>query len=482
MAVMDKKSVREEFDRLKSDFSNLSNGQKVSPEITTIVSGLIILMEIILSIFLEKKTKKTKENSSKPSSQTDKDDTSLTHKGSKGKGKEEQGDLAENTRTVETTTVIPIDYCNHCGESLEETPCVCHERRTRIDIIFEKTGEHFDAEVKACPHCNTEVKAAFPDDMKGPLQYGNGIKAFVVCLLITQMVALKRAQKMLNTLIGKVISEATLLGYIMRLHLALEKWEASAKEALFKQPAIHTDETSLRVNKKNHWIHVYSSGDIVLKFLHRKRGKEAMQEINIIPRYGGTIIHDCWASYLSYSHCSHGLCGSHILRELTFIIESNNYRWAKNIKKLLQEACKTVSKRKSKRVSKMQYARLQRRYRNILTRGEAELPPVLTQCDGKRGRIAKSDAHNLLERLTKHEEAVLLFARDSHVAFTNNRAERDLRMAKVKQKVSGCFRSEKYAQAYCRVSSYLQTMSNKGVNPLIAIQMALTGKLELGGE
>jgi transposase len=107
---------------------------------------------------------------------------------------------------------------------------------------------------------------------------------------------------------------------------------------------------------------------------------------------------------------------------------------------------------------------------------------VLKKSDGKHGKIAKSDAHNLLDRLIKHEEAVLLFARDPHVAFTNNRAERDLRMAKVKQKVSGCFRSEKYAHAYCRISSYLQTMSSRGVNPLIAIQMALTGKLELWGE
>lgn len=477
MPTMDKQSVRKEFDRLKSDFSTLTKTKKVSPEIQTIVNGLIILVEVILAIFLEKKTKKTKENSSKPPSQTDKDDTSLNNKGSQGKGKTEGDSIAANTRTIETTTVLSVDYCEHCGESLKETPCVWHERRTRIDIVFEKTREHFDAEVKECPNCHTEVKAEFPGDMKGPIQYGSGIKAFVLCLLITQMVALKRAQKMLKTLIGRVISEATMLGYILRLHVALEPWEAWAKEILLQQTSIHTDETSLRVDKKNHWIHVYAAGDITLKFLHKKRGTEAMQAINIIPRYGGTIIHDCWASYLSYEHCSHGLCGSHILRELTFVVESNDYRWAKNIKKLLQEACATVSKRKLRRLSKRQYARLQRRYRNILTRGAAELPPVLTKNNGRRGRIAKSDAHNLLERLIKHEPAVLLFARDSHVAFTNNRAERDLRMAKVKQKVSGCFRSEKYAHAYCRISSYLQTMANKGVNPLIAIQMAFSGEI-----
>ena len=436
-----------------------------------------MLMEVILSIFLEKTTKKTKNNSGKPPSQTEKDETSLDSKGSKGKGKTEEDHIAADTRTVETTTLIPVDYCDQCGESLKDTACLCVERRTRIDIVFEKTVEHVDVEIKQCPQCDAQVKAEFPEDMQGPLQYGNGIKAFVICLLVTQMVALKRTQKLLKTLIGRVISEATILGYVMRLYVSLEQWELSAKEQLLKFPCIHTDETSLRVDKKNYWIHVYASGDITLKCLHKKRGIEAMREIDIIPRYGGVLIHDCWASYLSYGHCLHGLCGSHLLRELTFVVESNGYQWAHNMKKLLQEACATVSKRKSKRLSARQYARLQRRYRNILTRGQSELPPALTKRSGRRGKIAQSDAHNLLERLQKHEEAVLLFARNSHVAFTNNRAERDLRMAKVKQKVSGCFRSEKYAHAYCRISSYLQTMANKGINPLIAVQMALTGEI-----
>jgi transposase len=147
------------------------------------------------------------------------------------------------------------------------------------------------------------------------------------------------------------------------------------------------------------------------------------------------------------------------------------------MKDLLLETCKIVSKRKKKRLSEKKYANLQKRYRNIITRGEAELPAIPKKPNGKRGKMAKSDAHNLLERLKNHESSVLLFARKSDVPFTNNRAERDLRMSKVKQKVSGCFRKEIYAQAYCRISSYLQTMANKGHNPLIAIQMALAGEI-----
>jgi hypothetical protein len=277
-------------------------------------------------------------------------------------------------------------------------------------------------------------------------------------------------------MIGVVISEASLLKFILRLHLALETWEQQAIEQILKAPAMNVDETSLRVDKKNHWIHVHSAGDITLKFLHRRRGKEAIESINIIPRYGGSIIHDCWSSYFSYKHCEHGLCGSHLLRELTFIFEANDYRWALNMKRLLQETCIKVSKTAEKQLSEKDLANLQKRYRNILTRGEKELPPIPPKPSGKRGKLAKSDAHNLWERLKLHEAAVLLFAKAPHVSFTNNRAEQDLRMAKVKQKVSGCFRSEIYAHAYCRISSYLQTMANNGVNPLIAIQMALAGK------
>jgi hypothetical protein len=202
-----------------------------------------------------------------------------------------------------------------------------------------------------------------------------------------------------------------------------------------------------------------------------------MEAFGVIPRYGGVLIHDCWSSYLAYAHCDHGLCGSHLLRELTFVVDAHGYAWAANVKALLQQTCARISRRKRKTLTRREYQNLQKRYRNLLTRGAKELPPIPPRHNGKRGRVAKSDAHNLWERLKDHERAVLLFARNPHVSFTNNRAERDLRMSKVKQKVSGCFRTRQYAEAYCRISSYLQTMANKGYNPLVAIQMALSGQL-----
>ena len=240
---------------------------------------------------------------------------------------------------------------------------------------------------------------------------------------------------------------------------------------------MHVDETSLRVDRKNHWIHVYSAGTLTVKRLHPKRGCEAIEAIGIIPRYGGVAVHDCWASYLSYAHCDHALvrrapaARAHLHRRRPW-----HYAWAKRMKRLLLGACHQVSKRDDKTLTPSEYKALQKRYRTILTQGARELPPIPPRQNGQRGKVAKSDAHNLWERMQKHETAVLRFAKHPDVAFTNNRAERDLRMAKVKQKVSGCFRTRKYAEAYCRISSYLQSMANQGYNPLVAIQIALAGR------
>lgn len=476
MGSVNGQSVREEAERIKAEFDRIASNKKIDNESKILFQSMLMLINLLIAIFLEKTTKKNNKNSSKPSSQTEKDESALTNTGTNGKGKQENNTTANNTRTVETITVSKVTRCDVCGEDLTKTACQHTERRTKIDIIFEKTVEHVDAEVKHCSNCDSTVKGTFPSDMPGPLQYGNGLKAYIISLLVCQMISLNRAQKMIKSIIGEIIAEASLLKFVLRLHLALELWESTSIERLLKSPAMNVDETSLRVDKKNYWIHVYSAEDITLKLLHRRRGTEAIEEINIIPRYSGIIIHDCWASYLTYNHCDHGLCGSHIVRELTCIIESNGYNWASNMKDLLLETCKKVSKRKKKRLSEKQYANLQKRYRNIITRGEAELPAIPPKPNGKRGKIAKSDAHNLWERLRDYESSVLLFSKKSEVSFTNNRAERDLRMAKVKQKVSGCFRTETYAKAYCRISSYLQTMANKGYNPLIAIQMALSGE------
>ena len=231
-------------------------------------------------------------------------------------------------------------------------PSQSRQRRTRIDILFEKVVHRVDADIEDCPRCRRRTTGRFPADMPGPLQYGNGIKAYMMNLPIVQMVPLDRVLKSVDTLIGVVISPATILKFVLRLHTALERWEASAIDELLRMPALNADETSLRVDRKNHWIHVYSGGEVTVKRLHRKRGCEAIDAIGIIPRYGGVVVHDCWASYLSYDHCGHALCGSHPLRELQFVVDSNRYAWARNMKRALKETCAKVSASDAKQVGR----------------------------------------------------------------------------------------------------------------------------------
>ena len=303
--------------------------------------------------------------------------------------------------------------------------------------MFEVVERRVDAEVKECPECRARTKGQFPDTMPGPLQYGAGLQAFVVNLLVAHMLSLRRAVALVQAISGLRLSEATCLGYVRRLHDALASWQDAAIAHLLERPALHADETGLRVDGKTQWLHVVTDGSLTLKFLHRKRGKEAIEEIAIIPRYTGTLVHDCWAAYLAYDQCSHQLCGSHLLRELTFIVDSNGFRWARLMKSLLREVCHRVNRSDTKTLAEAQRLAVRKRYRTILTQGARELPDIPPRPKGKRGRIAKSDAHNLHERLAKHEESVLRFMGDPHTSFTNNTGEQKIRMAKVKIKGVG---------------------------------------------
>ena len=301
MSTVNGQSLREEAERIKAEFDRIAASKKIDAESKMLFQSMLMLINLLIAIFLEKTTKKHNKNSSKPSSQTEKDESSTTNAGTNGKGKKENNATADNTRTVETVSISKVTQCDVCGKDLTKIACQHTERRTKIDIVFEKKIKHVDSEVKQCPECDSTVKGKFPSDMPGLLQYGNGLKAYIINLLVCQMISLNRVQKMIKSIIGETIAEASFLKFVLRLHLVLEKWETSSIEQILKSTAMHVDETSLRVDKKNCWIHVYSTGDITLKFLHKRRGMEAIDDIKIIPRYSGTIIHDCWASYLAGS-------------------------------------------------------------------------------------------------------------------------------------------------------------------------------------
>ena len=473
MATVNGASLRAEFEDAKARVAALRRDGKVSEEVDAVIHVLSALLGILIAVLLERTTRKTSGNSSLPPSQMEDGDKTARRGGKGAKPNPQTGDNLRKT-TVEET--VAVEACDACGADLSGIDPVDRERRVLYDIVFEVVERRVDAEIKECPECRARTRGRFPDDMPGPLQYGIGLQAFVVNLLVAHMLSLRRAVALVQAISGLRLSEATCLGYVRRLRDALGPWEEAAVAHLLERPALHADETGFRVDGKTQWLHVPADGSLTLKFLHRKRGREAIDEIGIIPRYAGVLVHDCWASYFAYDRCRHQLCGAHLLREPAFVVESNGFRWARLMKRLLREACHKINKSDAKILGKAERLAVRKRYRTILTQGAKELPEIPTRPKGKRGRIAKSDAHNLHERLLKHEASVLRFTSEPSVSFTNNTGEQKIRMAKVKIKVSGCFRTRLHAEAWCRISSYLSSMAALGCNPLVAIQIALAGK------
>ncbi len=410
MATLNDKFLREELEAAKQQIAALRKSGKVSPEADAVFRVLMPLLTLLLAVLLEKTTRKNSRNSSIPPSQVEQDETAQRASPAKraAKANDQTGPNLQKVTTEETVTV---ETCDSCGADLSEVAPSDRERRVLYDIVFQVIEQRVEAEVKQCPDCQARNKGAFPASMPGPVQYGSGLQAFIINLLVAPMLSLRRTVELVRAISSLRLSEATCLGYIRRLHAALQAWEAAASARLLASPALHADETGLRVDRKNHWLHVLANGSLTLKFLHPKRGKAAIEAIGLIPRFRGTLVHDCWASYLGYEQCRHQLCGAHLVRELTFLVESNKYRWARLLKALLQEACHKLNRSQSKVLSEAACKALRKRYRTILTQGAKELPAIPPRSKGQRGRIAKSAAHNLHERLAKHEASVLRFLR-----------------------------------------------------------------------
>lgn len=477
MATVNAASLRERLDDCRVRFDDIRRRGEAGADTLALINALFLLLDILVAVFLERATPKTSANSSLPPSQTDGDGTARRAGGdTNGKGAQPNRQTGGNMRRTTVEETATVEACGTCGADLSGVDATDRERRVLYDIVFETVERRVDAEIKDCPACRARTRGRFPDGMPGPLQYGPGLQAFTVNLLIAQMLSLNRAVALIHATCGLKLSEATCLGYVRRLHDALGPWEEAATAMLLEMPVLNADETSLRVDGRNHWIHVCSGGDITVKRLHRRRGGEAIDDIGIIPRHRGVIVHDCWKAYLTYTNCKHQLCGRHLLRELQAVTDSNGWPWAGRMRKLLLIARRQVMRRPDRRLSMRHYRVIARCYGEILERGRREMPAIPKRERGHRGPVAKSDAHNLLERLAAHRGNVLRFTRRADTPFSNNRAERDIRMAKVKQKVSGCFRTVAFAEAYCRISSYLQTMTARGYNPLVAITIALQEK------
>lgn len=370
-----------------------------------------------------------------------------------------------------------VAVCASCQHDLREVEACVTLRRQVVDIPSPRliVQEH-RAQHKLCPRCQHLTQALFPPSVTAPIQYGPLIGAAAVYLTQQQLLPLQRSCEVLSDLLGAHMSEATVGELIKRTACQLAGVEHQIKEALIEAAVIHQDETGVSVAGKRYWEHVTSTATLTHYQVDQSRGQEALKAIGILPVFQGISIHDAWGSYFLYD-CEHALCLVHILRELVFQAEEQGAVWAADLKSLLldmKEATEQARELGKRGLDPQEVMDWERAFLRLLDEGDA-VTPRATAPPGTRGRIKQSAARNLLDRLRKHQKAVFCFLEDLRVDFDNNLAERDLRMIKVQQKVSGCFRSLVGAQAFSRIRGYLSTLRKQGLPLLSALQATLCG-------
>jgi transposase len=369
--------------------------------------------------------------------------------------------------------------CEGCGKGLGSIEVSGHERRQVVDIPPQalEVTEH-RAQRKKCGGCGLTTTAAFPLEAKTTVGYGPRIKAFGVYLMQYQLLPYERTGELLRDLFGhRAPGSGTLHSAVGRCFEGLEQTEGAIKEGLRAAEVSHLDETGLRVGSQGRWVHVASTPELTHYGVHHKRGSQATSEIGILPSFRGVAVHDGWSSYRRYEECHHALCNAHHLRELTFVEEEHDQRWAAKMKGLLWEIKDSVGKEIAcggRSLAPETVAGFEGRYERLLKAGfRANPAPKRT---GNKGRARQSKSKNLLDRLDKHRRDVLRFMHDFRVPFDNNQAERDLRMVKVRQKVSGCFRTMEGAQMFCRVRGYISTVRKQGGEVLGALEGVFVGE------
>ncbi len=373
--------------------------------------------------------------------------------------------------------VHPVTCCDHCQHDLQAVKPLQIERRQVVDVPTPRllVQEH-QAERKQCPDCHQISAAPFPAGVDAPIQYGMRLGAIAVYLVQQQLLPWARACEVLSDLVGVQISEGTLASLIERCAQNLKEVEEHIKEALVKADVLHQDETGLYVKGVRSWMHVACTAQLTHYAVHHKRGKEALDAIGILPRFQGTSVHDGWRSYFLYA-CSHALCLVHLLRELTFLAEEQGLEWAADLKALLldmKEATEQARQQGLATLHPLEVEDWQAQFVALVAHADATTPTAQAP-PGKKGRPKQSAARNLLDRLIHDQEAVLAFLHRLVVPFDNNQAERDVRMVKVQQKVSGSFRSEAGATAFCRIRGYLSTLRKQGLDLLVSLEATLRG-------
>ena len=420
---------------------------------------------------LEAQVAKDSHNSSKPpSSDMNREPKNLRQKSSKPNGGQpgHSGHTLQRVENPDFVKIHRLDGCCRCGRQLNRGKLMGYKQRQVFDLppACMEVTEH-RAEIRRC-RCGKQHTACFPEGVAAPVQYGNRIRATIVYFSSFHMVPQNRLVEAMRDIFNIHISEGTLNNIVTKAYKFLEKTEESIKASIRASPIMHLDETGMYVAGKRWWEHVCSTNRFTYYFCHSRRGQKAMNDGGMIAGYAGRAIHDGWASYFDFE-CRHGLCNAHHLRELIFVKEEMKQRWAGRMIDHLCRAKNIVERAKAAGRRSLAPTTLQsyrQRYSEIIGSGYRANPIREPRKPGQRGRLKQSPARNLLDRLSNYAEETLAFMYDLTVPFDNNLSERDVRMTKVKQKVSGCFRSESGAHAFCRIRGFISTIRKHGLNVL----------------
>lgn len=429
-------------------------------------------------IELEKRTKKNSSNSSKPPSSDGLSKpvrtTTLRENGKNRSGGQpgHKGETLKQTAAPDITIRHGLTACPHCKSSLSGEPLVDIVKRQVFDIPPPKVEvtEH-QAEVKYCSHCEKRVSAQFPANVRAPVQYGEVVRGWAVYYQHQQFIPEDRLQQLFSDMYNLQLATATLTGYSQIAFDVLAPFEEMAVTRVKGAAVKNLDETGFRVAGKTQWLHVASTQTVTYYHVSPKRK-------SLIDDLGGTVVHDHWKAYYKLPDVLHGLCNQHHLRELKALIEHEKEAWATKMSRLLRLSLRCRHFYGDQKIPMARLVRLTRLYDNIIKEGvafhEAQLPLFSTN---KRGKRPKRTGHNLLLRLLNYKQDVLRFLNDPAVPFTNNEAERDLRMAKCKQKISGGFRSVQGANQFARIRGFISTARKQGWNIMQSIQAIFTGNI-----
>ena len=425
---------------------------------------------------LEARVLKDSHNSSKPPSSDGLSKKPNPKSLRRASGRKVGGQKGRDGSTLERVALPDVvvqhalpEICDECGGTLDQA-VVTDERRQVFDLPrtrYEVT-EHRVLEARCA--CGKVHCSRFPDSVPHLVQYGPTIKAAAVYLTQYQLLPMERTAQLLNDLYGLRLSPGTVQASIAQAAQGLAPTVASIAEAVKCAPVVHFDETGQRVGGRLRWLHAAVTATLSWYGAHDKRGQAAMDAFNIMPGFKGVAVHDGWVPYKDYD-CTHALCNAHHLRELVYLAETTGQAWPQRMIDLLCAAKAEADQARRARelpagqtasaLSEQRLRHYRRRYQAILTEGERLNPESLRKA-GRRGRVKQSTATNLLGRLRRYTDDVLRFLYDQTVPFDNNQAERDIRMPKLKQKISGCFRTIQGADAFCITRSYLATMRKQG--------------------